>query len=73
MAHPARGLHTCYNGAYKESDLARASGPHKSARRSQIESATRLHEVGIANVVDQNATVRNTFPGLVHRPSHHGE
>ncbi len=38
----------------------------------RIESATRLHEVGIASNADQNATV-NTFPGLVHRPSHHWE
>ncbi len=26
------GLHTCYNGAYKEKRLARASGPHKVRR-----------------------------------------
>ena len=34
----------------------------------RIESATRLHEVGIASK-DQNATV-NTFPGLVHTARH---
>ncbi len=55
----------------KRSDLARASGPHK-VRRSpdwslQLDSMKSESLV----IVDQNATV-NTFPGLVHRPSHHG-
>ncbi len=55
--------YTCYNGAYKRSDLARASGPHK-VRRSpdwslQLDSMKSESLV----IVDQNATV-DTFPGL---------
>ncbi len=50
----------------KRSDLARASGPHK-VRRSRIESATRLHEVGIASNRGMNATV-NTFRALYTPP-----
>ncbi len=34
-----------------------------------LQAATRLHEVGIASIVDQHATV-NTFPGLVHTARH---
>ncbi len=64
-----RGYYTCYNGAYKRSDLARASGPHK-VRRSpdwslQLDSMKSESLV----IVDQNATV-NTFPGLVHTARH---
>ncbi len=34
-----------------------------------LQSATRLHEAGIASIADQNAAV-NTFPGLVHTARH---
>ncbi len=34
-----------------------------------LQAATRPHEVGIASIVDQHATV-NTFPGLVHTARH---
>ncbi len=34
-----------------------------------LQAATRLHEVGIAVIVDQHATV-NTFPGLVRTARH---
>ncbi len=37
----------------------------------RIESATRLMKSESLVIVDKNATV-NTFPGLAHRPSHHG-
>ncbi len=59
-----------YNGAYKEKDLARASGPHK-VRRSPDCARNSTHEVGIAsNRVDQNATVNTPFPALrPYRPS----
>ncbi len=61
------GLHTCYNGIYKKR-------PREQADLIKyvvvgLESATRLHEVGIASIVDQNATV-NTFPGA--HASRHG-
>ncbi len=43
------GLHTCYNGRYK--GLPTREGEPISKSRSQfgLESATRLHEVGIAS------------------------
>ena len=52
----------------KRSDLARASGPHK-VRRSRIESATRLHEVGIAS--NRGSECHGEYvPGpCTHRPS----
>ena len=38
-----------------------------------LQSATRLHEAGIAsNRGSECRGAVNTFPGLVHRPSHHG-
>ena len=63
------GYMTCYNGAYEEKRLMRASGPHK-VRRSPIESATRLHEVGIAGNRGSECHGVNTFPGLVHTARH---
>ena len=63
------GLHTCYNGGDKGCYLARGANPKKPSQFG-LQSATRLHEVGIAsNRVDQHATV-NTFPGLVHTARH---
>ena len=56
----------------KRSDLARASGPHKVRRQSGLESATRLHEVGIAS--NRGSECHGEYvPGpCTHRPSHHG-
>ena len=56
----------------KRSDLARASGPHKVRRSPGLESATRLHEVGIAS--NRGSECHGEYvPGpCTHRPSHHG-
>ncbi len=64
-----QGLHTCYNGAYKEKRPRESKRPHK-VRRSpdwslQLDSMKSESLV----IVDQNATV-NTFPGLVHTARH---
>ncbi len=52
--------YTCYNGAYKRSDLARASGPHKKCVVVRIESQLDSMKSESLVIVDQNATV-NTF------------
>ena len=66
------GLHTCYNGRYK--GLLTREGEPIPKNRSQfgLESATRLHEVGIASN-RQSAGGGEYVPGpCTHRPSHHG-
>ncbi len=63
-----QGLHTC-NGIYKESDLARASGPHKVCRSPDWSLQLDSMKSESLVIVDQNATV-NTFPGLVHTARH---
>ncbi len=45
--HP--GLHTCYNGGYKESQDRKVELISKSPSQFELESATRLHEAGIAS------------------------
>ncbi len=63
------GLHTCYNGTYKEQRDREVERISKKVSQFGLQSATRLYEVGIASIVDQRATV-NTFPGLVHTARH---
>ena len=65
------GPHTCYNGRYR---AQRRGDPERTAKsRSQygLESATRLHEVGIAS--NRASAWRGEYvPGpCTHRPSHH--
>lgn len=43
------GLHTYYNGAYKGLRYREVELIPKSASQSGLQSATRLHEVGIAS------------------------
>ena len=66
------GLHTCYNGRYR--GLPTRKGELISESRSQfgLESATRLHEAGIAS--NRGSERRGEYvPGpCTHRPSHHG-
>ena len=65
------GLHTCYNGRYK-GQLTR-EGEQIPKNRSQfgLESATRLHEVGIASN-RASEWYGEYVPGpCTHRPSHH--
>src|SRR2546426_4685795 len=65
------GLHTCYNGRYKE--LRSREGELISKSRSQfgLFSATREHEAGIAS--NRGSARRGEYvPGpCTHRPSHH--
>ena len=63
------GLHTCYNGGYKElrrGDLERISKSHLSSDCTLQLECIKMESLVI---VDQHATV-NTFPGLVHTARH---
>ena len=66
------GLHTCYNGRYKEQRARKSKQISKSRPQFGLESATRLHEVGIAS--NRGSACRGEYvPGpCTHRPSHHG-
>ncbi len=59
------GLHTCYNGWYRGLQYREVEPIPKSQSQFGLQSATRLHEGGIASIADQQAAV-NMFPGLVH-------
>ncbi len=65
------GLHTCYNGRYKE--LLNREVKLISKNRSQfgLESATRLHEVGIASNRGSERYGEYVPGPCTHRPSHH--
>ena len=43
------GLHTCYNGVYKGLRTREGELIPKSTPQFRLESATRLHEAGIAS------------------------
>ena len=65
------GLHTCYNGRYRESQNREVKQISQSLSQFGLESATRLHEVGIAS--NRGSACRGEYvPGpCTHRPSHH--
>jgi hypothetical protein len=65
------GLHTCYNGSYKGSRTREGEPIPKTGPQFGLESATRLHEVGIAS--NRGSACHGEYvPGpCTHRPSHH--
>ena len=65
------GLHTCYNGRYKGMPHREVELNPKSRSKFRLESATRLHEGGIAS--NRASARRGEYvPGpCTHRPSHH--
>ena len=65
------GLHTCYNGRYKGQRQRELKQIPKSRSQYGLESATRLHEGGIAS--NRGSACRGEYvPGpCTHRPSHH--
>ncbi len=67
--HP--GLHTCYNGRYKGLQYREVEPIPKSRSQFGLESATRLHEVGIAS--NRGSACHGEYvPGAcTHRPSSH--
>ena len=60
--------YTCYNGRYKGQQSREPSQPQNRSQ-FRLQSATRLHEVGIASNRGSACAV-NTFPGLVHTARH---
>ena len=66
------GLHTCYNGRYKGSRQRELEPIPKNRPQFGLQSATRLHEVGIAS--NRESECRGEYvPGpCTHRPSRHG-
>src|SRR5213083_1482474 len=65
------GLHTCYNGWYKGLQNREVELIPKNQSQFGLQSATRLHEVGIAS--NRGSARRGEYvPGpCTHRPSHH--
>ncbi len=65
------GLHTCYNGLYKGLPIREEEPIPKNSSQFGLESATRLHEVGIAS--NRGSACHGEYvPGpCTHRPSHH--
>ena len=65
------GLHTCYNGRYRGMLPRKSKQIPKNRSQFRLESATRLHEVGIAS--NRGSACRGEYvPGpCTHRPSHH--
>ncbi len=65
------GLHTCYNGRYKETRCREVEQISKNRSQFRLQSATPLHEVGIASN-RRSARYGEYVPGpCTHRPSHH--
>ncbi len=66
------GLHTCYNGCNKVKRVSDEEQSTKKQSQFGLQSATRLHEVGIAS--NRESECRGEYvPGsCTHRPSHHG-
>ncbi len=65
------GLHTCYNGWYKEMQCREVEQISKNRPQFGLQSATRLREVGIASN-RRSARYGEYVPGpCTHRPSHH--
>ena len=65
------GLHTCYNGRYNESQDREVEPISKNRSQFGLESATRLHEVGIASNRGSERYGEYVPGPCTHRPSHH--
>ena len=66
------GLHTYYNGAYKGKRDREVEPISKNASQFGLESATRLHEVGIASNPESECRCEYVPGCCTHRPSRHG-
>ncbi len=65
------GLHTYYNGQYKGQPTRESELIPKSWSQFGLESATRLHEVGIASNRESACRGEYVLGPCTHRPSHH--
>ena len=63
------GLHTCYNGRYKEQQYREVEQISKADPSSDCRLQLACMKSELLVIVDQNATV-NAFPGLVHTARH---
>lgn len=63
------GLHTCYNGRYKEKRDCEVERNSKADPSSDCRLKPAYTKSELLVIVDQNATV-NAFPGLVHTARH---
>ena len=65
------GLHTCYNARYRALQTREGELIAQKRAQSGLQSATRLHEAGIASN-GASERRREYVPGpCTHRPSHH--
>ncbi len=63
------GLHTCYNGWYKEKRGREEEQISKTSPSSDCRLQLAYMKLELLVIADQNATV-NAFPGLVHTARH---
>ena len=63
------GLHTCYNGRYKEKRSREAEQNSKADPSSDCRLQLAYMKSELLVIADQNAAV-NAFPGLVHTARH---
>ena len=66
------GRHTCYNAWYSASRTREGEPIAKSRAKFGLQSATRLHEAGIARIADQPRRGEYVPGPCTHRPSRHG-
>ena len=66
------GLHTCYNGRYSGLRYREVELIPESRPQFGLESATRLHEVGIASNPESECQGEYVPGCCTHRPSRHG-
>jgi hypothetical protein len=66
------GLHTCYNGRYRRLRKRELELILQSLPQSGLESATRLHEAGIASNRESECRGEYVLGPCTHRPSRHG-
>ena len=63
------GLHTCYNGRYREQRTREAEQNSKTGPSSDCRLKPACTKPELLVIADQNAAV-NAFPGLVHTARH---
>ena len=63
------GLHTCYNGNYRERRSREAEQIPKNSPSSDCRLKPACMKVELLVIANQNVAV-NTFPGLVHTARH---
>ena len=63
------GLHTCYNGRYRETQNREAEQITKTGPSSDCRLKPACTKLELLVIADQNAAV-NAFPGLVHTARH---